>query len=407
MFTLIYTKIVLALFRRAVKVSSTLLYSVVYASVRSLQAGESRADSSATALERVKAISDESQMLRMAEASEVEPEYEWATQLLSDQSVVDALTRLFTVRRVFHQWATLNDSTERVEELDKALLILKTAPMAGAVKDLPRLIRGASARLKAVRKEIATADRAEAEDAVYAQLFPKRLSLPEVAQLLGVVSFAYVLGSYLFTFTVFNRLQSKVVGMQANDYLQFATTHCLLVIPFLLFGAWIALPNNVTRAQQAYIYADFGVAPKRYTSFDIAMYVSLVGLNIPVFHKLLGMEADGWTHIVLFDCFLLILFVVRQIPYERFFEHWYSVQIALVFAIILIANMGLKGWAVAEELREPSSKQWKYQFEDGEVTSDIHSFVYEGDSSVVFYERDSEVFVVRDTAELKSVKGRL
>ena len=279
MFTLVYKKIVLMLFRRATKVTFALLYVSIYSSLRRLEPEENRGASWNSALERAKSISDENWLMCLINEGEPKTDKVWVRQSLEDDSVVDALIRIFTVRRVFHQWAMLKDSAEQVTVLDEAFGVLDSSPLAESPKDLLRLNRDTSKRLKAIRQELAASDRVEAENAVYAALFPKRLSLSEVLQLCGIVSFAYFLGSYLFTFTVFNRLQSKVVGLETSDYFYFATTHVFWVLPSLLVGVWFALPENISRAMKAYLSAEYGVSPKRHTSFDFLMYAALVVLQ--------------------------------------------------------------------------------------------------------------------------------
>lgn len=295
MFTLVYKKIVLMLFCRATKVTFlparkvtfALLHVSIYSSLRRLEPEENRRASWNSALERAKSISDENWLMCLINEGETKTDKRWVQQSLEDDSVVDALIRIFTVRRVWHQWAMLKDSAEQVTVLDEAFGVLDSSPLAESPKDLLRLNRDTSKRLKAIRQELAASDRVEAENAVCAALFPKRLSLSEVLQLCGIVSFAYVLGTYLFTFTVFNRLQSKVVGLETSDYFYFATTHVFWVLPSLLVGVWFALPENISRAMKAYLSAEYGVSPKRHTSFDFLMYAALAVLNIPVLQWLL------------------------------------------------------------------------------------------------------------------------
>lgn len=121
----------------------------------------------------------------------------------------------------------------------------------------------------------------------------------------------------------------------------------------------------------------------------------------------LGIENDSWTKIVLFDGLLLLIIAVKQIPFKRVLEHWYATLIAVTLSLFLIGQMGLEGWELAEVLSKPSPTEWQYLFGDGAVTSDNYSFVFEGDSYVVFYERESGEFLLKDAGAVKSFVGKL
>ena len=407
MFTFVYTKLLFTLFRRAKMVHARLLYVCTYSYLLRLEPDQKRGASAKAALELTKIMFDVSQLLRLVSQGGDGEDERRLRRLIDNDAVVDAMSRTYTTHKMFCEWAMLEDSAEPITQLDEAFRVLGTSPLAKSPRDLPYLIRDAKKRLKSAQSELAASEREEANNEVYAVLFPKRLSLSELLQFFGFISSAYIVGAYLFALVVFKRLESQVVGLQHFDYLQFATVHVLWVLPFLLIGALLALPENFDRARSDYLATEYGVMSKRYTKFDIALYLALAGLNIPVFQKLLGMDVEGWAQIVLLDGALLMLFAVKQIPFERLFDHWYMTQLAVLSALMLMAQMALVGWKVAEDLKEPSSTEWQYRFGDMTISSDEYSFVYEGEAYVVFYERSSGKMLVKDSAAVKSFVGNL
>ena len=414
MFTIIYIKFLLKIlfifFRQAMKENVALVRLSIYRNFRKLKKDQNRQASSEMASDLTMKLSDESQLLRLINEGEDGEDKGIAKELLEDDSVVDALVRIFTLRKIIYQWADSND--EKVEVLDEAIRALDASPLAESLKDISPLVKDTSKRLKSVRKELAEWASEEANDALFALRFPKKLTLKDLARLFGILIGAYLLGSYIFTLAVFKILQSNVVGLNYSDYLPFATTHNLWVLLFLLFYAWFILPEHHRRDQESYLSAEHGIPFKRYNKMEVIAYLGIIYLsiafaNIPVFQKLLGIEAEGWMQIVFFDLFILLMLILRQIPYERIFVQWYALHITLLLALMLVFYMGLNGWRLADKLKESSSTNWHYLFDDIKVTSDDYSFVYEGDSSVVFYERDSGKFFVKDKKAMKSFGGNL
>ncbi len=408
MFRNIYRKFLWTIFRRAMKVTTELMYASIYRNFRKFKKDQNRQASLDMATDLTAKLSDANQLLRLINEGEDGEGKEIAKELLEDDSVVDALVRVFTVRKIIYPW--VYSSTEKVV-LDEAIRALGAHPLAESPKSVLRLIKDASKRLKSVRKELAEWDLEEANDVLFAWMFPKKLSLKDLVPLFGIFTGACLFGSYVFTFTVFKTLQSNVVGLKHSDYLQFATTHNFWIIPLLLFWAWLFLLGGHRRDQESHRSAELGIPFKRYKKIDIinmiAICLSIALLNIKVVQKLLGIEVEVWVPIVFLDLFLLLMLIVIRLPYERVFDQWYAVRFTSVLSLMLVLYMSLNGWWLAEELKESRTTNWHYLFDDIKVTSDDYSFVYEGGSSVVFYERDSGKFLVKDKEAMKSFVGNI
>lgn len=399
-------KLLRVIFQRATSVSSALLYVTLYSFYRRHEPEKSRELASSVTLERAKRISNVDWLIRKPDDRESDADTPWVKQVLQDNAVRDALVRVLTVRRVIYQWAKLEQSPDNIKKLEEAMGLLESPPLAESPWDLLSLRRSASKRLKALRRELAEADRAEAEGVVYSTLFPKRLSVSELLQLSSIVSFAYLVGSYVFTTTVFRRLDSKVVGLDASDYVYFATSHNFWTIPLLLFGAWLVLPENISKAKRAYLSEQYGTTERRFTSFDAAAYVALAALNIPVFQWLIGVENESWADILLFDGVLLLIIAAKQFPFEKIFEQWYATHIVILFSLLLVGQMGMRGWAFAGELKQQSETDWQYTFESDAVTSSDYSFVFKGDVFLVFYEREGGKFLLKDVESIETFAGK-
>ena len=429
MFTIIYRNFLLIIFHREMKENVYLVYLSIYRNfrklkkdqirklkkdqirklkkdqIRKLKKDQNRHARSEMAIGLTMKLSDESQLLRLINEGEDGEDKGIAKELLEDDSVVDALVRMFTVQKVIYQ-SSADSSDKKVVVLDEAIRALDASPLAESLKYLSPLNKDTSKRLKSVLKEL------KADHALFAWMFPKKISLKDLTRLFGIFTGVYFFGSYVFTFIVFEALQSSVVSLKHSDYLQFATTHNFWAVPLLLFLTWFIPLGRHHRNQEFYLPAELGAPFKRYEKMEIIacwfiVFAFIVDVNTPVFKKLLDIEIEGWMGIVFVDLFLLLTPIVIWFPYRRVFYEWYVLRFTLLLALMLVFHMGSTGLRLAEELKESSSRNWHYLFDDIKVTSDDYSFVYEGDSSVVFYERDSGKFFVKDKKAMKSFLGNL
>mgnify|MGYP000884379972 CR=1 FL=1 len=326
--------------------------------------------------------------------------------LLSCDYIRSALGNYFSVWWQAAHWLESDKYYLKIECYENALKVLGIEPSAKSFFDVLNLTKKIRNKIKTIRQELGSRDQEEATDAVYSELFPEPLNFLEWSYLIGMVTSFYLVGTYLFTHTVFYKIGSEIVGINQAEYFMFATNHCLLMIPMVVVGMCIALSEEFAKAKNIYLSHDFGNKTKRFTSFDVLMWISSVILNIPLFQYIFGFQDNGWQQVLVWDFFLVLLLFMRFLPYERIVSSWFAIQISLVLGMLLMCLMVTEGLNFSESLKEPSAKDWVYTFNNTSFSSDDYSLVFDGER-LVFYDRESKKLVVMNSKALISFSGNL
>lgn len=390
-------------YRRASKDCTSLLLLSIYNSLRKFKPKQTRKQSSEQTIVFCQKFSDKNELLRLINESKSGLGIGITDKLLLDTSVIDALICFFTCRKILFQWAKIN--TKEMDVINEILQVLGSFTLAEekAHKSVDNLNKYASNQLKNVRKELNVRETAEAENVLYALKFPKKLSLRDLSLIIGILPVAYFVGSFVFTFICFELLQSNVVGLNYNDYWIFALPHTYLILPITLFGVLVGVAGTNERFKISYLKEEDFKAFMR--TDDILYYMFVLTINIPLLTKLLGFDTGGWVYPILLDLLIISMIVIRKFPYEHMFEQPFVINIAFIFFILVVFGMGINGWKLSEELKEPTSTKWHYIFDNIKVASNDYSFVYEGNSSIVFYKRDIGEFLVKNKKDMKSFVG--
>ena len=401
-------------YRRASKVCGKLLYLSIYNSLRKFEPEKKSKISSDEAIVHTNNFRNENELLSLINEAKSGLGIGITNKLLEDSSVINALICCFTCRKILFQWAEIN--AKELVVFDEILQVLGSSTLAEekAHKPIDALYKYASKQLKNVRKELNERSSEEASNFIFGTLFPKKLSIRELSIVITLISCAFLVGSYLFTTICFKLLQSNVVGLKYYDFWQFALPHTYIHLLITLFVfCFLSLENQHAHLKKAYINEELGIAPKRNYIDDVLPYLFVVMVNIPLFTKLFGFDDGSWVYFILFDWVYSILFdlliilmiVIRKLPYEHMFAQPYVINITFIVSILVVFNMGISGWMLSEELKEPTSTKWHYIFDNIKVASKDYSLVYEGDSSIVFYKRDIGEFLVKNARDMKSRVG--
>lgn len=406
MISFLYIRVFSWIYRRAFKVSAALVHRSIYWRLRKADDSGSRESSIAAASEIYEQVALTESLL--ATDSEVTPNRIVEIKEHADdcEAVRFALGYFYALQHFIHTWIESEESLEKAQRVEELLCEIGWNDRIYTVSDVLEATETMKKKLSSLSNELGTIAADESREAVYAVLFPRRMDLSEVLTLSSVVSFFYLIGTYVFTIVVFRGVGSQVVGLTTGDYVAFATSHTWASLLLVAFGIWFVLPEKFKRAQQEYLSRDIGVKPKRFTYFDVAIWLMLVTLHIPLIQYLLGQREDGWHGVILIDAFILLMLLVREIPYERIFHSWYAVQIAVITGLILVFMMATSGWSFSMKLKEPTEKDWVYEFEGSAVSSSEYSLVFQGAEAVVFYRRASGAIVVFNAELLKSFRGK-
>jgi len=406
MISFLCQKLIVWIFGRAVRSSNELVYLSIYKKLRSLGMDTTREADFDQAMDLFKILIMPACFLSSAGnvGSSVEVK---ENAVVSCGDVRTALGYLFSIHWFMNTWVKNDERSLKAEYYESALRVLGIEPLIKSIRDVLDLTKEVRIKTKTLRRELASCDWEEATDAVYSELFPKLLDLNQFFSLFGILSSAYLAGTYIFTHVVFFSIDSEIVGLNHTDYFIFATNHCLANVPLVLLGIWFVLPQRLARLKKAHLSLDLGVKPKQFTSFDALIWVLLGIVNIPAIQCTLGFREDGWQQVAIFDAFLLLLVVLRQFPYERIVSSWFTVHIFVILGAQLMFLMLMTAWNFSEILKQPSVKQWVYEFDKASFTSNEYSLVFKGEKSIVFYHRDSKKLEVMDSEAAKSFSGKL
>lgn len=416
MISFLSEKLILWIFRRAFRNAQTLVYLSVYKRLRDLNTDTTRETDGNKAVDLCKKLAVPAHVLDTADKIDSATEAK-EHAVVSCDDVRNALGYYFSIQCFFYSWVESNNEAFLNAQADHeaALKVLGIETWPKSTRDLLELTKEISIKIKALRKELYKRDRKEAADVIYSIWFPETLNFNQLASLFGILSFAYIAGTYIFTHVVFFKINSEIVGLNQKDYFAFTTQHCVSKIPLVLLGFYIAMKNQVTRAKNIYLSQDFGISPKRLTGFDALIWFALITMNIPVFLYIVGLRDGVWQQVltfdvqqvVIFDVFLLITVVIRELPYERIVLSWFAIHTAFVSAMMLMFLMLMTGWDFAESLKKTPEEEWNYVFDDTSFSSDEYSLVFEGERSIVFYHRNSQELEVINAQRVKSFTGRL
>ena len=434
--------------------SVTLLRVTIYQSMLRLNPERSWKQNWDYAVATSKIISDEDEILKLVGDEEEKDSY-FLHDPLEDKLVVDAIVRIFSVRRFLWKsfqsellplstsgWVTLAKKSdveslqqvlkgvaEVINSLDDALSVLAPSHVVESSGDLVRLYRNTSNRLKERRQVIVSIHERETQKVIYRVLFPRQLTLQDARNLFGLLGIAFVLGSYLFASIVFGRLQSDVVGLLPFDYLWFAGYNTILVVFTALLINAIVLLYVMNHVQRGHVPANFGKGVRFgksvsfgknvrdyieqivYIGVQAATYFAIGVLNTPAWLQILGrgIEVDStyWWMVLTIDSMILLIMFLEKIPFIRIFENGFVVAVTSLCSVIMVGGMCFTGVHKADELRSPSASEWKYDFNDGVVTSAEHSYVYHGNAYVIFYKRNDEEFLLKKVDDFQSFSGTL
>lgn len=406
-------------YSRALRSSMELVLYSVYKRLRSVGIDTSRGEDKTKAKDLTYILIEPTSFISL-ESNVSSNNEDKEKAVLSCDYVRSALGNYFFVLWQFATWLGSDKYYLEIESCENALEILGIEPFTKSFSDVLYLTKEIRNKTKTVRQEVGSRDLEEATDAVYSKLLPKPLSFLEWYYLIGIVTFFYLVGTYLFTMTVFDEIGSEIVGINYTEYLTFATNHCLLNVPMVVVGMCIALSEEFAKAKNIYLSSDFGNKTKRFTSFDVLMWISLVIINMPLLQYILGFQDNGWLKVfpifgfqnndwklvLVLDIFLVLIIFLRFLPYERLVPSWFAIHICIVLGMMLMSSMVIEGLKFSESLKKPSAKEWIYTFNNTSLSSDDYSLVFDGER-LVFYQRESKKLIVMNSKTLISFSGKL
>lgn len=443
-------KIVTILLWRVILLAYRLTIVGAYRYLSRLNPDQDRSEIWRTAIEFSGIVVDENRLLTLLGGKEEDDHL--LHSAFEDVLVLDALSRMYSARRILEQlnqrllvqlststekWVSEDSvvvqkqlqqieskTTERLNAIDGVLDVIEPINIVVSPWPLLQLKRDTSRKLKEVKKELDPADQAEARQIIYESLIPDHISFSELGQLGGIILFAYLFGTYIFVRIVYSSLESDVVGLQLSDYLQFAAYHTtweLIVAPFVFVFGMI---HNIERSKPVvlpYVVGDRAIPSfnrNQNRSRNLGLFLSLVALNIPLWSESFGTSISVVTESVLgqaitvdqaliLNVTIVLILVLGYVPYKYIVKQAFLLYVTSVFSLLIVGSICWQAISTAEELRSPSSSDWKYDFNDGVVTSSDYSYVYESDVYLIFYKREDEEFVLKKVDAMQSFSGTL